>query len=66
MIKEFNDKEYWSKYYETILKSKKMYDKRNMNKVSYSNKITTNEVNQKSFVSKFLGSLKQKLYGQKK
>ena len=49
-----------------ILKSKKMYDKRNMNKVSYSNKITTNEVNQKSFVSKFLGSLKQKLYGQKK
>tara|TARA_B110001452_G_scaffold150188_1_gene124964 strand:+ start:2521 stop:3162 length:642 start_codon:yes stop_codon:yes gene_type:complete len=23
MIKEFNDKEYWSKYYETILKSKK-------------------------------------------
>ena len=23
MIKEFNDKEYWIKYYETILKSKK-------------------------------------------
>ena len=49
-----------------ILKSKKIYNKDNMNKISYSSKKTDNEVNQSSVVSKFLSSLKQKMYGRKK
>ena len=49
-----------------ILTSKKIYNKENMNKVSYSKKETDNKVTQKSFVQKFLSSVKQKMYGKKK
>jgi outer membrane protein assembly factor BamE (lipoprotein component of BamABCDE complex) len=49
-----------------ILTSKKFYNKENMNKVSYSKKETDNKVTQKSFVQKFLSSVKQKMYGKKK
>ena len=49
-----------------VLSSKKIYKKEDMNKIVYSKKITENEIAQKSFVSKFLSSVKQKMYGQKK
>ena len=49
-----------------ILSSKKIYNKQNMNKVNYSDKITVNNVSQKSVVEKFLSSLKQKMYGRRK
>jgi outer membrane protein assembly factor BamE (lipoprotein component of BamABCDE complex) len=49
-----------------ILTSKNIYNKENMNKVSYSKKETDNKVTQKSFVQKFLSSVKQKMYGKKK
>ena len=49
-----------------ILSSKKIYNKENMNKVNYSDKITVNNVSQKSVVEKFLSSLKQKMYGRRK
>ena len=49
-----------------VLTSKKIYNKENMNKVSYSKKETDNKVSQKSFVQKFLSSVKQKMYGKRK
>ncbi len=49
-----------------ILKDKKIYDKNNTNKIAFSNKETTNELSQKSFVETFLSSLKQKMYGNRK
>ena len=49
-----------------ILASKKIYNKENMNKVKYSEKETKNEVTQTSFVSKFLSSVRQKMYGKRK
>tara|TARA_B100002051_G_C16664565_1_gene600992 strand:+ start:822 stop:1295 length:474 start_codon:yes stop_codon:yes gene_type:complete len=45
-----------------ILKSKKIIKKDEMNKVAYSKKKTVNVVEQKSFVGKFLSSMKQKMY----
>ena len=45
-----------------VLASKKIYDKKNMNKVSYTNKETKNNVSQQSFVGKFLSSVRQKMY----
>ena len=45
-----------------ILKSKKIIKKGDMNKVAYSKKKTVNVVEQKSFVGKFLSSMKQKMY----
>jgi outer membrane protein assembly factor BamE (lipoprotein component of BamABCDE complex) len=49
-----------------ILVSKKVYNKDDMNKITYLDKETKNDVSQKSFVSKFLSSVKQKMYGNKK
>ena len=46
-----------------VLTKKKFYNKENMNKIAYSNKKTENEITQKSFVGKFLSSVKQKMYG---
>jgi len=37
-----------------------------MNKVSYSNKKTANDISKKSFVGSFLSSIKQKMYGKKR
>ena len=48
-----------------ILASKKIYNKENMNVVKYSKKKTENEISQKSFVGKFLSSIKQKMYGKR-
>ena len=49
-----------------ILKSKKIYDKNNTNKITFSEKETKNELSKKSFVESFLSSIKQKMYGNKK
>tara|TARA_B100000579_G_C22281987_1_gene598651 strand:- start:65 stop:532 length:468 start_codon:yes stop_codon:yes gene_type:complete len=49
-----------------ILKSKKMYDKKNTNKIAFSEKETKNELSKKSFVESFLSSVKQKMYGNRK
>ena len=46
-----------------VLKEKKKYTKDNMKKVKYSSNETKNDVTQSSFVSKFLSSVKQKMYG---
>ena len=48
-----------------ILASKKIYKIDDMNKVSYSNEKTENKRSQKSIVSKFLPSVKQKMYGKR-
>ena len=49
-----------------ILKSKKIYDKNNTNKIAFSEKETKNELSKKSFVESFLSSVKQKMYGNRK
>ena len=49
-----------------ILKSKKIYDKNNTNKIAFSEKKTQNELSKKSFVESFLSSVKQKMYGNRK
>ena len=49
-----------------ILTSKKFYNKENMNKLTYSKNETKNNISQRSFVGKFLSSMKQKMYGKRK
>jgi len=49
-----------------ILASKDIYDIDDMQKVSYSSKETDNDITQKSFVAKFLSSIRQKMYGKRK
>lgn len=46
-----------------ILASKKIYNKNDMNKVSYVDEETQNNISQQSFVGKFLSSVRQKMYG---
>ena len=46
-----------------ILESKKLLDKEDIRKINFSKKNTENELARKSFVQKFLQSLKQKMYG---
>ena len=48
-----------------ILKSKKFLNKDNIKKVDFSKMETNNELTQKSFVEKFLSSVKSKMYGKK-
>ena len=49
-----------------ILANKKIYNKKSMNKIAYSDDVTENNITQKSFVGKFLSSMKQKMYGRRK
>jgi outer membrane protein assembly factor BamE (lipoprotein component of BamABCDE complex) len=49
-----------------VLTNKTLYDKNDMKKVSFSKRETENEISQQSFVSKFLSSIKQKMYGKNK
>ena len=49
-----------------ILQTKKIYNKDNMKKIKYSKNETENNISQPSFVGKFLSSMKQKMYGQRK
>tara|TARA_B100001059_G_scaffold198491_1_gene204363 strand:+ start:759 stop:1223 length:465 start_codon:yes stop_codon:yes gene_type:complete len=46
-----------------VLKNKKLLSKEDKNKISFSQKKTENELTKKSFVEKFLNSVKQKMYG---
>ena len=48
-----------------ILKKKELFDKDKIQKIEFSEKKTDNELTRKSFVEKFLQSVKQKMYGSK-
>ena len=45
-----------------ILKEKKLFDKNDISKVSFSKKTTENELAKRSFVESFLQSIKEKMY----
>ena len=45
-----------------ILKTKKFFTKEDLNKLSFSNEVTKNDLAKKSFVEKFLNSIKEKMY----
>ncbi|MBL6857438.1 MAG: outer membrane protein assembly factor BamE [Pelagibacteraceae bacterium] len=49
-----------------ILQNKKIYTKEEMNKIVYSDNETKNDVAQSSFVTRFLSSIRQKMYGKNK
>ena len=49
-----------------VLKSKKIYAKEDKKKLSFSDKETDNDITQKSFVERFLSSVKEKMYSNKK
>ena len=49
-----------------ILKSKKIYKKDDLNKVSFSENKTENKLTKKSFVESFLSSVREKMYGRRK
>lgn len=46
-----------------VLKKKKLLSKDDLNNINFSEKETKNELTQKSFVTKFLQSVKSKMYG---
>ena len=48
-----------------ILRNKKLLDKNDIKKLSFSEEITENNLAKKSFVEKFLNSMKSKMYGNK-
>ena len=48
-----------------ILSQKKFLNKDDIQKLSFSNKITENNLAKRSFVEKFLSSIKSKMYGNK-
>ena len=48
-----------------VLSGKKLFDKKDISKISFSDKETENELAKKSFVVTFLQSIKQKMYGNK-
>ena len=49
-----------------VLKSKKIYAKEDKKKVRFSDKETENDITQKSFVERFLSSVKEKMYSNRK
>ena len=49
-----------------VLKVKKILDKDDLKVVKFSEKITENKLAQKSFIEKFLNSMKTRMYGNKK
>jgi len=48
-----------------ILKNKTLYDREKINKINFNTNKTENEITKKSFVEKFLSSVKSKMYGNK-
>ena len=46
-----------------VLTKKQIFNKDDINKIAFSDKKTRNELTQKSFIEKFLSSVKQKMYG---
>ena len=49
-----------------ILISKKIYTMNEMNSVKLSKEVTVNDINSPGFMQKFLSSIRQKMYGNKK
>ena len=49
-----------------VLKKKEFYNKNDIQKVTFSDKETVNELSQKSFVERFLSSIREKMYRDKK
>ena len=49
-----------------VVINKEFYDKEDMKKISYSEMKTENPVTKQSFVSSFLQSVRQKMYGKRK
>ncbi len=49
-----------------VLKNKQFLKKEDLKKLEFSQKITENELTQKSFVQKFLQSIKQKMYSNRR
>ena len=49
-----------------VLKNKKFLKKEDIKKLEFSEKITENELSKKSFVQKFLQSIKQKMYSNRR
>ena len=49
-----------------ILQTKNLLDKEDIKKINFSNEETKNEITQKSFVEKFLTSVRNKMYGNRK
>ena len=48
-----------------VLKSKKLFNKNDIQKIAFSKKKTENDLSKSSFVESFLSSLKAKMYGKK-
>lgn len=49
-----------------VITNKKFLKKDEINKIAFSKDVTENKLSQKSFVQKFLQSIQQKMYGNKK
>ena len=49
-----------------ILENKKLYDKNSMKKISFSKKITENEIKKENFIYSFLSSIRQKMETKRK
>tara|TARA_E500000331_G_C17016443_1_gene608725 strand:+ start:320 stop:781 length:462 start_codon:yes stop_codon:yes gene_type:complete len=49
-----------------VLSQKKFYNKNDLKKISFSEKITENELSKRSFVEKFLSSVREKMYSGRK
>tara|TARA_A100001015_G_scaffold281202_1_gene344241 strand:- start:457 stop:918 length:462 start_codon:yes stop_codon:yes gene_type:complete len=49
-----------------VLSQKKFYNKDDLKRISFSDKITENELSKKSFVEKFLSSVREKMYSGRK
>ena len=49
-----------------VLSKKNFYNKDGLKKISFSDKITANELSKKSFVEKFLSSVREKMYSGRK
>ena len=48
-----------------ILKKKKLFEKKDINKIAFSNKSTKNNMTKESFISEMFSSLRAKMYGKK-
>ncbi len=48
-----------------VLTKKQIFNKDDINKITFSSKETENDITKKSFVESFLSSIKQKMYGNK-
>ena len=49
-----------------VLKSKKFYDRNDLNKIAFNQNKTENKLSEKSFIESFLSSIKEKMYGRRK